>query len=47
VRECAAEGGIEIQFVGTSDQLADILIKPLLRIRFLEMKEKIGIAAIK
>jgi hypothetical protein len=34
VSECAAEGRIEVQFIGTSDQLADILIKPLARIRF-------------
>jgi hypothetical protein len=47
VRECAAEGRIEIQFVGTNDQLADILTKLLPRIRFLEMKERIGVAAIK
>jgi hypothetical protein len=47
VRECAAERRIKILFVGTSDQLADILTKPLPRIRFLEMKEKIGVAAIK
>jgi hypothetical protein len=47
VRECAAEGRIQIQFVGTSDQLANILTKPLPRIRFLEMKEKIGVAEIK
>jgi D-aminopeptidase len=47
VRECAAERRIEIQFVGTNDQLADILTKLLPRIRFLEMKERIGVAAIK
>jgi hypothetical protein len=47
MRECAAVGRIKIQFVGTSDQLADILTKPLPRNRFLEMKEKIGVARIK
>jgi hypothetical protein len=29
VRECAAEGRIEIQFIGTNDQLANIVTKPL------------------
>jgi hypothetical protein len=29
VRECVAEGRIEVQFVATGDQLADILTKPL------------------
>jgi hypothetical protein len=38
VRECTAEGRIEIQLVGTNDQLTDILIKPLPRVRFTEMK---------
>jgi hypothetical protein len=47
VHECAAEGRIEIQFVGTNDQLADILTKPLPKTRFQKMKEKIWVAAIK
>jgi hypothetical protein len=29
IRECAAEGRIEVQFMGSDDQLADILTKPL------------------
>jgi hypothetical protein len=44
---CAAEGRVEIQFVGTNDQLADILTMSPPRIRFLEMKEKIRAAEIK
>jgi hypothetical protein len=46
VRECAAEGRIEVKFVGTEDQLADIP-KPLQHVKFLEMKEKIGVQEIK
>jgi hypothetical protein len=38
---------VEIQFIGTNDQFANILTKPLPRIRFLEIKEKIGVAEIK
>jgi hypothetical protein len=38
---------VEIQFIGTNDQLANILTKPLPRIRFLEIKGKIGVAEIK
>jgi hypothetical protein len=46
IRECAAEGRIEVQFVGTNEQLADILTKPLSRVKFQEMKEKIGVERI-
>jgi hypothetical protein len=34
VRECAAEGIIEVQFVGTNEQLADIPTKPVQRVKF-------------
>jgi hypothetical protein len=33
VHNCAAEGRIEDQFMGTNDQLAGILTKPLMRIK--------------
>jgi hypothetical protein len=47
VRECATEGRIEVQFVGTEDQLADILTKPLPRASFLELKQRIGVIKVK
>jgi hypothetical protein len=47
VGECVAEGRIVVQFVSTNDQLADILTKPLPRIKFTEMKERIGVAKVK
>jgi hypothetical protein len=34
VRESAAEGMISVEFVGTNDQLGDILTKPLGRVKF-------------
>jgi hypothetical protein len=46
VRECATEGRIEIQFVGTNDQLDDILTKPFPQVKFEEMKQRIGVKAI-
>jgi hypothetical protein len=46
VCECAAEGTIEVQFVGINDQLTDILTKPLTCIRFQEMKQRIGVAKV-
>jgi hypothetical protein len=47
IRECAAEGRIELKFVGTNDQFANILTKPLQRVKFLEMKEKVDVQEIK
>ena len=32
-----------MEFTGTVDQLADLLTKPLGRIQFLELRDKIGI----
>jgi hypothetical protein len=53
VRECAAKGGLKhiricyhfatILFITTGDQLTDILTKPLQRVKFLEMQERIGV----
>lgn len=43
VRNCVEEGKISVNHVSTEDQLADILTKALGRIKFQEMKSKIGI----
>jgi hypothetical protein len=43
VRESAAEGMISVEFVGTNDQLGDILTKPLGRVKFQELRDRIGI----
>lgn len=42
IRECAEQGKVEVEHVSTNDQLADILTKPLGRIRFQELRSKIG-----
>jgi hypothetical protein len=47
VREGEVEGRIEIQFVGTNDQLADSLTKSLPRVRFQEMKKPTGVLKVK
>jgi hypothetical protein len=47
IHECVAEGRIVVQFVSTNNQFADILTKPLSRIKFTEMKERIGVAKVK
>jgi hypothetical protein len=41
IRDCLEEGSIKTGYINTKDQLADLLIKPLGRIRFLELCSKI------
>jgi hypothetical protein len=36
------EGKIDVEYVSTEDQLADILTKSLKRVKFLKMRKKIG-----
>lgn len=38
---------IVVEHVSTNDQLPDILTKPLGRLKFLEMRERIGMQAVK
>jgi transposase InsO family protein len=42
IRGCLEEGSIKAGYINTMDQLADLLTKPLGRIRFLELCSKIG-----
>jgi hypothetical protein len=37
IRDCLAEGSIKARYINTKDQLADLLTKPLGRIKFLEL----------
>lgn len=46
IRDCVEDGKINEEHVRTDEQLADILTKSLGRIKFLEMREKIGLKAI-
>jgi hypothetical protein len=43
IRECVDRGDINVEFVGTKEQLADILTKPLRKILFQELREKMGV----
>uniref|UniRef100_A0ACD5Z920 Uncharacterized protein n=1 Tax=Avena sativa TaxID=4498 RepID=A0ACD5Z920_AVESA len=47
IREKVEEGSIAVEHVGTSNQLADILTKPLARLKFQEMREKVGMCLVK
>jgi hypothetical protein len=46
IRGCLEEGSIKACYINTKDQLADLLTKPLGRIRFLELCSKIGMIQI-
>jgi hypothetical protein len=43
IRECIEEGKVEVQHIGTVEQLADIFTKALGRARFVELIEAIGV----
>ena len=38
---------VDVEYVSTEDQLADILTKPLGRVKFLEMRKRIGLRVVK
>jgi hypothetical protein len=44
--DCLEEGSINASYINTKDQLADLLTKPLRRIRFLELCSKTGMIQI-
>ena len=47
IRRCVEEGKIEVNYVCTDDQLADILTKSLGRQKFTEMRRRIGVQTVK
>jgi hypothetical protein len=47
IRDCLEEGSISTSFIKTSDQLADILTKSLGRMKFQELRARIGMVQIK
>ena len=46
IRECVSEGAVEVKHVSTNEQPADILTKPLGRIRFAEMRRQLGVVRV-
>jgi hypothetical protein len=44
--ECIDNGEVVLEPMSTADQLTDILTKPLARVRFQELREKIGVVKI-
>uniref|UniRef100_A0A453Q1W0 Uncharacterized protein n=1 Tax=Aegilops tauschii subsp. strangulata TaxID=200361 RepID=A0A453Q1W0_AEGTS len=47
IRDCVEEGKIEVNYICTDVQLADILTKSLGRQKFTEMRGRIGVQAVK
>lgn len=47
IRECVEQGRVDIDYVRTSDQLADTLTKALGRLAFQELRRRIGMVEIK
>jgi hypothetical protein len=43
VRESAENSQIKVEFIRSEEQLGDILIKPLDRVKFLKLHTKIGL----
>lgn len=47
IRECVENGQVKVEHVSTSEQVADILTKPLGRVRFLELRQKMVVIELK
>jgi hypothetical protein len=43
IRDCVERGEVKVDHVGTADQLADILTKALGRVRFVELRQQLGV----
>jgi hypothetical protein len=46
IRWCVEEGLVDLLYVTTQDQLADALTKALGRVRFIELRQKLGVEEI-
>ena len=43
IRDMVQRGAIKLEYISTEDQIADILTKPLSRVKFEHFRDKLGI----
>jgi hypothetical protein len=43
IRDMVQRGVIKLQYVGTDEQVADVLTKPLSRVKFEHFRDKLGV----
>jgi hypothetical protein len=43
IHDMMQRGAIKLQYVGTNEQVADVLTKPLSRVKFEHFRDKLGI----
>ena len=46
IMQCVEDGKVEVEFIGTNGQLADVLTKALGRVRFQELRAAIGVVEV-
>ena len=42
IRDMVQRGAVKLQYVATEEQIADVLMKPLARVKFKYFREKLG-----
>ena len=47
IKDMVQKGVVKLQYVATDEQIADVLTKPLARVKFEYFKEKLGVLQIK
>ena len=46
IRDMVQRGAVKLQYVVTSEQIVDVLTKPLARVKFKYFREKLGVLQI-
>ena len=43
IRDMVMKGGVKLEYIATNEQVADVLTKPLDRLKFEYFREKLGV----